>query len=186
MNAFRGGLLWLAPPALALLATVAIFPAIAAATEGKDCVDGRNALADGEVGRAIDLLTRCIDKGGLERTSLARTHQRRGNAYARNGDNDKALQDLNRAIELDPDLARAYSDRCWVNAATGRPEEALTDCDESLQLAPDNPATLDSRAFAHWLLDEHEKAREDLQRVRELDPSAPGWEDRFLEFEKMN
>src|ERR1700741_1421759 len=51
----------------------------------------------------------------------------RGNAYAAKGDLDKALQDSNEAIQLNPMKAGAYVDLAFIPGKQGRHEEAVAD-----------------------------------------------------------
>ena len=149
------------------------------------CIEGLAAQRAGDYALAIDRITRCIKQGDLETKNLAIAHYNRGFTYTYTGDNALAARDFSEAIRLDPGYAPAYNGRCWVRGLMRRPEAALADCDEALRLRPDLATSLDSRALAYWLLGRHDEARQDLARARELDPSAPGWEERFREFEAL-
>ncbi len=52
------------------------------------------------------------------------------------GDNTGALQDLNQAIRINPNLAEAYSDRAGVKIQLGDRLGALSDLDQALRLNP--------------------------------------------------
>ena len=68
------------------------------------------------------------------------------------GDLDLAFADLERAIEIDPNLATA-----WVNRGNallrkgedGDFEQAMADFTKAIDLAPDNPLGYYNRALAH-------------------------------------
>ena len=49
----------------------------------------------------------------------------RGSAYGRAGRYDEAIADFNKAIELDPNFARAYANRALVHRRNGDIEQAL-------------------------------------------------------------
>lgn len=98
---------------------------------------------------------------------------RRGNAFAANRDYDKALVDLNRAIELAPTVAGYRLDRAHVLLAQSHPKEALQDLDEALRL---DPAQVDARMMrAQFRVRERRgaDARADLEVLdAQLAPSA--------------
>ncbi len=99
---------------------------------------------------------------------------RRGNAFAANRDYDKALADLNRAIELAPTVAGYRLDRAHVLLAQSHPQEALQDLNEALRL---DPAQADARVMrAKFKVRERRgaEARADLELLdAQLAPSAP-------------
>ncbi|MBB3193088.1 tetratricopeptide repeat protein [Roseateles terrae] len=99
---------------------------------------------------------------------------RRGNAFAANREHDKALADLNRAIELAPTVAGYRLDRAHVLLAQSHPKEALMDLDEALRL---DPAQADARVMRAQLRVRQRRgadARADLEALdAQLTPSAP-------------
>jgi tetratricopeptide (TPR) repeat protein len=56
---------------------------------------------------------------------LALAHNGRGNAYYDKNDNDRALADFNKAIELDPKFAFAYNNRGIAYRAKGDNERTI-------------------------------------------------------------
>jgi tetratricopeptide (TPR) repeat protein len=69
--------------------------------------------------------------------SRSKRYFQRGNAYVRKGDYDKAIDDYNEAIHLDPKYARAYCNRGVAYDLKGEHENALADYSEAIRLAPD-------------------------------------------------
>ncbi len=63
----------------------------------------------------------------------------RGNAYARQGELDKAIADLTRAIRLQPDDASLYRRRGLIHARNRSLDAAIADYTESLRLEPAPP-----------------------------------------------
>src|SRR5277367_3198660 len=61
------------------------------------------------------------------------------------GDNDTALADFTRAIEIDPVLARAYVSRGRVYATRGEYDKAVADFDRALQIDARNEEAYYSR-----------------------------------------
>ena len=69
----------------------------------------------------------------------------RGFAWKRKGDKDKAMADLNRAIELNPREALAWRVRGATWASKGDLEKALADYTQSIRIDPENPDSLHHR-----------------------------------------
>ena len=57
-------------------------------------------------------------------------------AYFKAGKAAKGLPDVQRALELDPELAAAYDTRGHILEALGRKEEAISDFRKALALDP--------------------------------------------------
>jgi TolB-like protein/Flp pilus assembly protein TadD len=75
-----------------------------------------------------------------------------------------------RAIELDPDIATAYSSLAGFYLNDQNWFEALDYIDRSVTLAPDNPSVLDSAAQNLLDLGYYERAEELARRAIEIDP----------------
>jgi tetratricopeptide (TPR) repeat protein len=94
----------------------------------------------------------------------------RGNAYKAKGELNKALDDYNQAIVLDPNNAGAYVDRALVLAHKGDSENAMKDYAEAIKLNPQRWQAYFNRAAE---LKERGKLREafaDLDHVTRLNP----------------
>src|SRR5882672_8197883 len=100
----------------------------------------------------IDGCTRLIESGVLTPDTLAIALQNRGTAYLGKGDPDRAIEDYDRAIRLDPNYANAFNSRGVAYQAKGQNDRALKDYDEAIRLEPGNSNALDSRAFVHLRL----------------------------------
>lgn len=101
---------------------------------------------------------------------VALTHRARG--YYRLGDNDTALADLNRAIELAPDYSEAYIIRGVVY---GRGLElrdlAFADFETALEIDPYDERTYRYRGLVYYDFDNSDDALANLNRSIELDPN---------------
>jgi Flp pilus assembly protein TadD len=65
----------------------------------------------------------------------------RGLGYAAKGDYDRAIGDLDQAIQLDPKNATSYAGRCAALINRGEADQALNDCNKAIQLDPKNAPT---------------------------------------------
>ena len=54
----------------------------------------------------------------------------------RKGNTDKALEDLNQAVQIDPKYPWAYDDRANLYQARGDLERALADSNEAIRVKP--------------------------------------------------
>ena len=88
------------------------------------------------------------------------------------GKPEKALEDFNRAIKIDPQLAGGYLGRANTLNIMGRYQEALEDYDRTLEIDPKLANAYINRASAYSHLGEYEKAIADYEKGLGLDPKA--------------
>ncbi|MCP4785512.1 MAG: tetratricopeptide repeat protein [Fuerstiella sp.] len=69
-----------------------------------------------------------------EKTELADVYTERGNAHYFNGDTDKAIKDLERAISKDPEYARAHADRGEILSEIGETDEAVRSLRRAIEI----------------------------------------------------
>lgn len=157
-------------------------------------------LCLGEPGRAIVDCTRAIEQDGsranpyairsvamarIDSPEAARDDFRRAieidqrMAYHVRGplhlllkENERALADLGRAIQLNPREPTAYLTRANLLMTEPMPkvEEGLNDCDRAIGLSPRDPLAYRLRALGHVLKKDYEAALADCNRALELDP----------------
>jgi tetratricopeptide (TPR) repeat protein len=83
-------------------------------------------------------------------------------AYYKKGDYESAIEDCNRAIELDPNHPNAYNVRGVVYYKRGDYKSAIEDYTKAIDLNPDYAETCYNRGEARLHLEEWEEARIDL------------------------
>jgi tetratricopeptide (TPR) repeat protein len=84
---------------------------------------------------------------------------------------EKALQDLNAALKLEPDMMRARLTRGQVLAEMGRPREAMDDLDWAIDKCVERVGYLyRARALAHAQLGDRARANADITMAIELEP----------------
>jgi tetratricopeptide (TPR) repeat protein len=108
----------------------------------------------GTLHRVEDLLWRCVESNQAERVwileSLARIHIRDSRLGT-------ALRCLNRWLELEPGVARAWHWRGWIQERFQEPEKAIADYQRALEL---DPARWGARLrLARVYLDQHDAAK---------------------------
>ena len=98
----------------------------------------------------------------------AATLARRGTASAGRGDEEHALADLTRAVELSPNNPDYLYERGLVLLRRKEPQKALNDFDAALRLKPDHIRALMTRAQLHINMRNIPEASADLDNVDKL------------------
>jgi tetratricopeptide (TPR) repeat protein len=107
----------------------------------------RCAAPDPDV--AILSCTAIIQSGHETQQNLANTYTRRGTAYARKGQNDRAIEDFDEAIRINPNRADAFNNRGLAKRAKGDSAGGDADIAKAKQLNPNvAPALADSKSSA--------------------------------------
>ena len=97
-------------------------------------------------------------------------HANRGTAYYKKGDSNKAIADLDRAIELNPDNEVAYRSRGVFHGEGGNHGQAIADLGKAIELKPDFAQAYHSRGVAHISMGSYEAAIVDLEKAIALNP----------------
>ena len=82
---------------------------------------------------------------------------------------NSALQDFNRAIELDPNLPEAYLNRGLLYTTLEQWDNALQDFDRAIEIKPELDTTYIYRGYIYGLQKNFDKALTDLDRAISLD-----------------
>jgi len=94
----------------------------------------------------------------------------RGCFYMRTGDLTSALGDFDRAIDMEPANAMAYSNRASAYSKLEDMDKALANYDLAIQSDPDYPTAYANRAFAYYKVSRYENGVADCNRALELKP----------------
>lgn len=147
--------------------------AAAAGRWGRDLLD---ALTEGACIAALGLLA---DRAGLDDRGRAVARLLRGRDHRNNGAYEAAMAEYDRAVTLDPELARAYYGRGVTRARQGDFAAAITDLNRAVALAPNYVQALRRRGEFHRVLGQFAEALRDLSRAIEFDPAnAFSWASR--------
>jgi tetratricopeptide (TPR) repeat protein len=131
---------------------------------------------------AARVFTGCI----LKRPDNAHAYHCRALAYDKLGQQDEALADLSRAIELDPKHANAWNKRGLVYLSLGQQDKALADFARAIELDPKNATAWNNRGLVYAELGQEDKALADNARAIELDPkNARAWNNRGRVYYKL-
>jgi tetratricopeptide (TPR) repeat protein len=94
----------------------------------------------------------------------------RGKIYISLEDQQKAIADFTRVLELKPSYAEAYLQRGIAYTESGKYEDALTDLNKALDLNPRLEDAYIQRGHVYGILGNNEDAEIDYQRASELNP----------------
>ena len=136
-------------------------------TEWIQCLGLEGPIVD----TVIDGCTAVIQSGKETREKLATAFDNRGVAYRRKGEYDRALQDYEQAIRLNPSNANAYNNRGIIYQIKGEYARAIADYDEAIWLKHgDFPAAYYNRALAYADKGEYELSLRDFDVVMRFNP----------------
>ena len=99
-------------------------------------------------------------------------HYLLGAAYERTGERSRAVAELRRVLQIDPDFHAALNYLGYTLAeARENLDEALSLVQKAVALEPDNGAYVDSLGWTYYQLGRHEQARGYLERAARLEPA---------------
>ncbi|NPA31677.1 MAG: tetratricopeptide repeat protein [Chloroflexi bacterium] len=89
------------------------------------------------------------------------------------GEDEAALEDLNKAIEQNPHFPEAFAARGNVHLSLGRPVSAVEDFNKALQFGlADEASVYINRGLAYFQMDIYDLAEQDFQKALELNPES--------------
>jgi protein O-mannosyl-transferase len=111
----------------------------------------------------------------------------RSQAYIDAGELDKAMADLDRGRELDPNIPKIYLNRGVIHFMKGEFEAAMKEFDRSIEVSPRFQAGFFNRALTWGRLGQFGNAVEDLTTAIEIDGAfAPAYYYRGLAYKKLD
>jgi tetratricopeptide (TPR) repeat protein len=154
----------------AAVVSALVLPAVAQTQQQLDwCFDALKERVTPDL--QISSCTVWIQSGRLTGDQLARAFAGRGVAYGYKGQYDRAIEDFNQAVQLDPTYAYGFNGRCFTRAlANVELPKALADCSEALRLGPNNADNYDSRGFTYLKLGQFDYAIADYNAALKIDP----------------
>ncbi|WP_328872063.1 tetratricopeptide repeat protein [Streptomyces sp. NBC_00287] len=126
---------------------------------------------EGGLARALDLL---LTRPGLDPRGRAAAHWLRGREWRHEREYGRALEEYDRAIELDPDAPLAHYGRGLTLQLMDDFPPALTALDRADALSPDTGWIIAERAETYRLAGRYEEALADFDRALALDPTDAG------------
>lgn len=114
--------------------------------------------------------TAFIEKGDSA-TAMAMAHNNRGTAYVAKADYDRAIQDFDQSIKLDPSNARPFNNRGVAYLKKGDSERAIAAFDEAIKLNPNYSEAFANRAEAFLKQNNYDRAARDYDDALRIAPN---------------
>jgi tetratricopeptide (TPR) repeat protein len=122
----------------------------------------------------IDGCSAIIQFGQANPRLLATAFNNRGFAYKLKGDYDRALQDYDQAIRLNPNNANAYNNRGMIYKIRGEYDRAIEEYSQAIWLSNnDYPAAFFNRAKSYFAKGQYDRALADFDIVLRFNPRNP-------------
>jgi len=134
--------------------------------EWSQCSGGEGPIVD----VVISGCSAVIQAGQDNPKRLATAFNNRGVAHKFKGEYDRALEDYDQAILLNPSFASAYNNRGVIYRLKGEYDRAITDYDQAIWLDSNIPATFYNRAIAYSEKEDYDRAVGDFDVVLRFNP----------------
>jgi tetratricopeptide (TPR) repeat protein len=125
----------------------------------------------GDHKKAISYYDTYLKGGGATPEMTAEGHNNRAIAYREVGNDDSALADYSKAIELDASNANFYVNRANLLKARGDVDGAIRDYNKAIELNPEHANAYVNRGVAYNDKQDREKAIADFTKAIEVDPN---------------
>ncbi len=120
--------------------------------------------------RLIRACTAVIRSGHQSPENLARAFFNRGRAWADQANYDRAIQDFDQAIRLDPAYPDAFNNRGVAWLGKGQMQSAAADFDQAITLDPNYAIAIYNRGLAAQNLGHADEAARYFAKAREVGP----------------
>ncbi|MFH1784891.1 MAG: AAA family ATPase [Candidatus Micrarchaeota archaeon] len=101
----------------------------------------------------------------------AKTYYQMGNDYYEKGDYDKAIENYNMAILLNPIFSEAYFNRALSYYQLKNFDKSIADYTKSMELDPQNPIIYNNRGDAFYRKQDFQSAVKDYDKAISLNPN---------------
>jgi len=108
-----------------------------------------------------------------EEDTNVQTYAKLAAIYERQIKFDKALEAINKAIEIAPEMASLYLNKATILQIGSEAEQALETIEKALELAPESAAILAVKADILININRNEEAGDLAEKAIEIDPSMP-------------
>ncbi len=120
--------------------------------------------------RPIPACTSVIQSHRQTPGDLAHAYFYRGRALAAENQFDRAIQDFDQAIQLDPAFPDAFNFRGVAWAGKGQFEQAIADFDQAIHLDPNYAVAIYNRGLAAQNLGRTDEANRYFEKARQVGP----------------
>lgn len=131
--------------------------------------EGIKHLKAKEWDEAIACFTDVIKLEPADAAMYAAAYNNRAYAYGQKGDYDHAIEDCNKAIDIDPNYAGAYHNRGGAYSEKGAYDLALADLSKAIELNPGFASAYYNRGNVYRMKGNYGQAIKDYNKAVELD-----------------
>ncbi|MDP1882065.1 MAG: tetratricopeptide repeat protein, partial [Bradyrhizobium sp.] len=151
---------------VALLIVVFSLPETATAAPNKDAVACDSPIPSIRIAGC----TRLLGQKNLPSKFLWLFYLQRSQGYTSQGDFDRALADLDIAIQKNSRSAVAYNDRGNARNSLGHYDLAIQDAEKAIQIDPTYALAYATRGYSFMQKGDYDKAIADFDKAIRLDP----------------
>jgi tetratricopeptide (TPR) repeat protein len=155
--------------ALATLLTLFLSSHLTFAGPAQDCASG---VPEKSIAGCTKLLKGKIAK----KSDQSIVYSMRGLSYLNNGDNQNAIQDLEKAAALNPQNFQAFQGLGFALQKTGLYPEAVAAFDKAIALNPSDHVTISYRGYAHLNVKDYALALKDFDSAARLAPKEASYQ----------
>jgi len=105
------------------------------------------------------------DEAILLNPQSAEAYYKRGFAYQKLDQGERAIEDFSKAISINPQFAKAYSNRGYAYLGKGQYDMAIADCNKAIRLAPNDAVACLNRGAAYKLRGNEAEAIADFEKA---------------------
>jgi len=117
--------------------------------------------------------TAVIQSGYETQENLTAAFFHRGNAYVMKRQYDRAIEDYDQAIRLNPNDVKSFFNRGFTYSNKGQFDHAIEDYDQAIRLNPNYAEAYDARGNAYANKSQYDRAIEDYGQAIRLSPNLP-------------
>ena len=147
---------------LAIAAMIVVSASAAIAGAKEDFLAGFAAFKSGDVDTALFMANQILQRPNINAKGKAVAYTLRGMCYAKQKRIDAAIDDLNRAIDLNPNIPQAYKQRASIWLSRREPQKAYEDSTKAINLKPDFYSVYGLRGLALQQLKQIDLALKDF------------------------
>jgi tetratricopeptide (TPR) repeat protein len=120
--------------------------------------------------QAIAACSELIGSGDMAEGTVGEAFEKRGLAYFRKGDYDRAIEDFDQALRLKPKYGGAFLARANAYVEKKDYDLAIRDYDQVLRLDPDSARAFYDRGIANTYKGTYDRAIQDYDHALHLKP----------------